>query len=153
MRFVSDSEWQAAAYPPYVTTRTLTDAEAAEVLPLSVAIARATRNAERLVAEFYRQPVTFAELAALATDSNAAWAAWLDPLRAGIAAVAIAHKQHARLVALLGEDGMVLDHGWEAGREQISVVAIGEAVAAAEVRIAPIAALEKSVKAPARRAA
>src|SRR5258708_5455237 len=146
MNFIGNEEWQAAAYPPCVSARALTDSEAAEATQLSVSIARATRNAERLVAEFYRQPVTFAELAALAPDSGAAWAAWLDPLRAGIAAVAAARKQHARLVALIGEDGTVLDHGWDAGRAQISVRAIGEAVAAAEVLIAPLAALEKSVK-------
>ena len=142
MKFIDDAAWEAAAYPPYVTERTLTDAEAAEVPQLSVAIAHATRGAERLVANFYRQPVTFAELAALATDSNAAWATWLDPLRAGIAAVATARKQHARLVALLGPEGSVLDHGWDAGREQMGVLAIGEAVGAAETLVAPLAALE-----------
>lgn len=151
MNAISDAAWREAR-PPYISTHALTDAESAEALEASVHIARVTRNAQRQVDRFYCQPVTFAELAALATDAPAAWAAWLTPLRAATAAVATARALHTRLIALLGEAGTVLDHGWDVGSEQISVAAIGEHVTAAEAVVAPLVALEKSLKATVRRA-
>ncbi len=129
----------------------LTNEQAGDALQLSVAIARATRGAERAVADFNAQPFTFADALAAATDAAAAWGAWLAPLRSTLAAVLSARRQHARLVALVGPEGTVRDHGWDNGTDQIGVAAIGAAVDAAELLVAPFRELEKSL--PKRRAA
>ncbi len=154
MRFVSDEEWLRASTPPVTAAREgVTDDDRQEALRLSVAIAHATRSVSRQWEDFARRPVTFADLAALGTDPQAAWAAWLEPLRSALSAVAAARQSERRLVALLGADATLPDHGWGHARESITLATIADAVATAETLVAPVGALEKALSRSARRAA
>ncbi|HLQ13215.1 MAG TPA: hypothetical protein VK130_08200 [Steroidobacteraceae bacterium] len=154
-RFVGNEEWLAAIRKPFVTTRTLSAAEAEEVGRLSQFIAYAVRDVLARVENFLLKPVTFADLVAQQTDPSAAWSGWLAPLRSTLDSIVAMRKSERRLLALLGEGSTVSDSSWPDGHgmDQKTLLSIAEEISAAELIAAPLMQLERVLKSQARKAA